>query len=340
MDYNYGARVEAERRRREEEEMERERKRKERNENRNGKILIFILSFLILFLIGSNGFYTVTETQQAVVTRFGAYLKTEFAGPHFCFPFVDSVKKVSTANRAMIIGYNPENNENILEESKMITGDVNIANVDFYVTWRVSEAYKFLFNSNDPETILKNIIQSSARSVIGSQAIDNVLTSGKSQIQADIKERVFKALEKYDLGITLVELIIQDAEPADNAGGDVIKAFKDVETAMQNQESEENQGHIYANEQVPLAEAKADKIVKSAEAEKEARIAQANGEVAEFVAMYKEYSKNPEIVKERMYWEMVESVYPDLQLYIDTSSTENGSNILKLLPLEASNVNE
>lgn len=324
----------AERSQREAERIERCKKEKERKIKRNGRIIKICLLVLLVLVCFFSSFYTVSETEQAIVERFGAYQKTELAGPHFHLPFIEGVRKVSTANRFLTVGYVPETNENILEESKMITGDNNIANIDFYVVWRVLDGYNFLYNSEEPEAIFKSLIQSAARSVIGSQRIDDVLTSGKIQIQSDIKDRILAGLEEYSLGITLVDLIIQDAEPADNEYGQVTAAFKDVENAKQEQERLENEGYAYSNREVPKAKAEADKIERSAEAYKEARIAQANGEVAEFVAMYEEYSKNPEIVKERMFLEMIEKVYPELDLFIDTSDSNASSNILKLLPLE------
>lgn len=303
----------------------------ERRTKRNGRIIKLVLAVLVVIILFISSFYTVSESEAAVVERMGAYQSTESAGPHFRMPFFENVRKVNMANRIMVVGFDPETDSFIISESKMITGDVNITNIDFYVTWKVSDPYKFLYHASDPEAILGSVVQSSARSVTGSQKIDDVLTSGKLQIQSDIKSRVFEALNELDLGITLVELVIQDAEPADNEYGEVSAAFKDVETAKQNQEQMENEGRLYQNKQVPLAQAEADKIIRTAEAYKAARIAQANGEVAEFVAMYEEYIKNPAVVEKRMYYETIEKVFPELTLYVDTSNSE--SNILKLLQL-------
>ena len=298
---------------------------------RNGRILKIVLAVVLVPVLFFCAFYTVSETEACVVTRFGKYISTEGAGPHLKIPGIDEIQKVSTANRVMTIGYNPETNENVLDESKMITGDMNLANVDFYITWRVTDAYRFLYSSSEPEEIFKNIIQAAGRTVIGNEGIDDVLTSGKLQIQADIKDIVIAELAKYELGITLVDIIIQDAEPADNAAGAVNAAFKNVETAKQKQEQMENEGQAYKNRVVPKAQAEADKIVQDATAYKQARIAQAEGEVAEFVAMYAEYQKNPEIVKRRMYLEMIERVFPGLTVYIDTT---DGDSMLKILQLE------
>ena len=197
----------------------------------------------------------------------------------------------------------------------MITSDYNFVNVDFFVEYRYSDPVKAVYASNEPVTILKNICQSCIRTVIGSYPVDEVLTTGKNEIQANIKEMIMTKLEKQDLGVQLVNITIQDSEPPTI---EVMEAFKAVETAKQGKETALNNANKYRNEKLPEAEANADAIVKSAEAEKTQRINEATAQVARFNAMYEEYIKNPEITKERMFFEAMEEVLPELKVIIES----------------------
>ena len=155
----------------------------------------------------------------------------------------------------------------------------------------------------------------------------NILTTGKNEIQASIKEVLAAQLEKHDIGLSLVNVTIQDSEPPTV---EIMEAFKNVETAKQGKETAINNANKYRNEKLPTAEAEADKIIKEAEAYKQERINEATGQVARFNAMYEEYIKNPTITKQRMFYEAMEEVLPDLELIIDSS---NG--VQKILPLDS-----
>ena len=168
--------------------------------------------------------------------------------------------------------------------------------------------------------------QSCIRTVIGQSEVDSVLTTGKSEIQAQIKEMLTTRLEERDLGIYLVNISMQDAEPPTDA---VMEAFKAIETAKQGKETALNNASKYQNEKIPEAEAKVDQIKKGAEAEKEQRIKEAEGQVARFNAMYEEYVKYPVVTKQRMFYEAMEEILPNLEVIIDNG---NGS-VQKLMPL-------
>ena len=148
-----------------------------------------------------------------------------------------------------------------------------------------------------------------------------MITSGKSQIQAEIKEKIIARMEQEDLGIQLVNLTIQDAEPPT---AEVLAAFKDVENAKQGKETALNNANKYRSEQLPAAEAEADRILQQAEASKASRINEANGQVARFNAMYEEYSKFPGITKQRMYYETMEELLPGIRVIL---TDENGNQM-------------
>jgi len=214
-------------------------------------------------------------------------------------------------------------------ESTMITGDYNIVNVDFFVEYKISDPAQYLYSSNDPEMILRNLIQSQVRNVVGSTSVDAVLTDGKENIQIQVKELVTQILDEYDIGLTLVDVRIQDSEPPTQ---DVIEAFKAVETAKQQAETVVNDATAYKNAQLPNAQAQADQLIQNAEYLKQARINEAIEQVAMFTAMYEEYALNPEITRSRMYYEAIAEVLPGVKLYINTG---DGSSVDMLLPLES-----
>ena len=211
----------------------------------------------------------------------------------------------------------------------MITGDYNIVNVDFFVEYKVSDPVKYLYASNDAELILRNLIQSQVRNVVGSSEVDAVLTDGKENIQMQVRNLVTEILAEYDIGLTLIDVRIQDSEPPTK---DVIEAFKAVETAKQRAEAVINDAKAYENAQIPQAEARVDQLIKNAEYLQKKRINEAKEQVALFNAMYEQYKLNPEITRSRMYYEAISQILPGVKLYINTSSS---SDVQMLLPLES-----
>ena len=295
---------------------------------------------LVLFILASgvlSCFYTVNDKQQAVVTTFGKVTDVVDAGVHFKLPFgIQQVHKVDVnVYQKIELGYTTSGNDYygkpINNESSMITGDYNIVNVDFFVEYKISNPEAYLFSSDQPELILKNLIQSQVRNVVGSSTVDSVLTDGKENIQMQVKQLVTEILAEYDIGLTLVDVKIQDAEPPTQ---DVIEAFKAVETAKQKAETVVNDAKAYQNAQLPQAKANADKLTQNAEYLKQKRINEAVEQVAMFTAMYSEYEKNPQITRSRMYYEAIQEILPGVKLYINTSSS-SGEDVQMLLPLES-----
>jgi len=304
-------------------------------------VLVTALVIVLLVVAGTTCFYTVDDKQQAVVTTFGAVSDITDAGLHFKLPFgIQKVEKVDVnVYQKIELGYSSVNNEYggsydeyyqvNTNESTMITGDYNIVNVDFFVEYKISDPVQYLYSSNKPETILRNLIQSQVRNVVGSSSVDAVLTDGKENIQTQVKELVTQILAEYDIGLTLVDVRIQDSEPPTQ---EVIEAFKAVETAKQQAETVVNDAKAYQNAQLPDAQAQADKLVQNAEYLKQKRINEATQQVAMFMAMYEEYALNPEITRSRMYYEAISEILPGVKVFINTGS---GSDVDMLLPLES-----
>ena len=288
--------------------------------------------FAIVIVFGLTCYYTVDDKQQAVVTTFGKVTDITDAGVHLKLPFgIQQVEKVDVnVYQKITLGYNPVGSGYTVDdrESAMITGDYNIVNVDFFVEYKISDPVQYLYSSNDPESILRNLVQSQVRNVVGSSTVDSVLTDGKENIQMQVRTLVTDILSQYDIGLSLVDVKIQDAEPPTQ---EVIEAFKNVETAKQQAETVINDAKAYKNAQLPQAQAKADKLIQNAQYLKEKRINEATEQVAMFNAMYQEYALNPQVTKSRMYYEAISQIMPGVKLYINTNS---GSDVQMLLPLE------
>lgn len=298
-------------------------------------LLIGLLAALVV-AVAATCWYTVDDKQQAVVTTFGKVTDVTDAGLHFKLPLgIQQVEKVDVnVYQKLELGYrstgvDADSFDIIDSETKMITGDYNIVNVEFFVEYKVSNPEQYLYGSYDPETILRNLLQSQVRNVVGSEAVDAVLTTGKESIQMRVKELVAEVLQTYDIGLTLVDVKIQDSDPPTE---EVTEAFKAVETAKQQAETVMNEARAYQNAQLPQAEASADELLRNAEYLKQKRINEATEQVAMFEAMFKEYSQNPDITRSRMYYEAISEALPGVKVYINTAG-EGGVDMM--LPLES-----
>ena len=298
------------------------------------KIAVACVAALVVLVGALTCFYTVDDKQQAVVTTFGKVQEIAEPGLHFKLPFgIQKVHKVDVnVYQKIELGYYTDKNgvdQTKNSESTMITGDYNIVNVDFFVEYKISDPVKYLFSSNDPEGVLKNLVQSQVRNVVGSSSVDAVLTDGKENIQMQVKELVSQILGEYDIGLTLVNVRIQDSEPPTR---EVNEAFKAVETAKQTAEAVVNEAKAYQNAKLPQARSDADKLLQNAQYLKQKRINEAIEAVAMFEAMYAEYANNPDITLSRMYYEAIAQVLPGVKVYINTGS---GDTVDMLLPLES-----
>ena len=297
--------------------------------------MILLAAVVVVLAVGVlTCAYTVDDKQQGVVTTFGKVTDITDPGLHFMLPFgIQQVQKVDVnVYQKIELGYVTDQNgmpATKTSESTMITGDYNIVNVDFFVEYKISDPVQYLYSSSNPELILRNLIQSQVRNVVGSSSVDAVLTDGKEDIQRQVKELVAQILAEYDIGLTLVDVRIQDSEPPT---AEVVEAFKAVETAKQTAEAVVNEAKAYQNAQLPMAQAEANKLLENAEYLKQKRINEAIEAVAMFEAMYAEYIQNPEITRSRMYYEAISQILPGVRVYINTGA---GESIDMLLPLDS-----
>lgn len=276
--------------------------------------------------------YTVDESEQAVVITFGNAddMVTE-SGLHFKLPWpIQSVEILQKETRSLQFGYKQDENgelEAYPAETKMITGDENIVLTDLVVQWKITDPRKYLFNAEDPEKILHSATSSAIRSIIGSTKIDSALTDGKADIEAETRDLLVSLIQKYDIGIDILGVKLQDVE-LPNA--DVRKAFTAVTDARETMNTKTNEANRYKNQRESEAIGEKDAIISKAEGAKTARIEQAQGDVAVFDKLYAEYSGNKAITRERLVIETLESVLPNAQIYIMNDQGET----LKYLPLQ------
>lgn len=280
--------------------------------------------FIALIVLGTvfGGFYRVDEQETAVVTMFGSVVRTDTAGLYFKIPWIQQVTKVDTTIHGTGIGYavNDDGQTFTVDtEGIMITSDFNLIDIDFYMEYRVSDPVAYLFNSKSPEYILKNIAMAAIRSTVIDFTVDDAMTTGKAQIQSLVKQKMQEQLTKQNIGLQVVNITVQDAEPPTE---EIVREFKAVETAKQGKDTAINNANKYRNQQIPAAEANADKIVQSAEAQKAGRIAEAEGQVARFNEMYEQYAINPLITKQRLFYETLEDVLPDMKVIISDGGTQ------------------
>jgi membrane protease subunit HflK len=290
-----------------------------------------VIALFILTCAGQS-FYSVKEQEQAILTMFGKVIRVDTAGLYFKVPFIQQAHLIDMTTHGIGIGYVIKDGQNITvdDEGVMITSDFNFVDIDFYLEYKVSDPVAAYYNTEEPEAVLKNMALASIRNTVVNYPVDDVITTAKGQIQSEVKEKLQTELANNNIGMMVVNISVQDAEPPTQ---EIVQAFKSVETAKQGKETAVNNAKKYQSEELPKAEAAADKIVQDAEAAKQARIAEAEGQVARFNEMYEQYKNQPFITKKRLFYETMEDVLPDLKVIITDGNTQ------QMLPLDSFNEN-
>ena len=296
------------------------------------KLIIAIVIAIVALICVGESFYSVKEQEQAVLTMFGKVIRVDTAGLYFKVPFIQEVHTIDMTTHGIGIGYVIQDGQNITvdDEGIMITSDFNFVDIDFYLEYKVSDPVAYYYNSSDPELIMKNMTLACIRNTVVNYTVDDVITTAKGQIQSEVKETLQKELADKNIGMMVVNLSVQDAEPPTQ---EIVQAFKSVETAKQGKDTAVNNAKKYQSETLPKAEADADKIVQDAEAYKQSRIAEAEGQVARFNEMYEQYKLQPYITKKRLFYETMEDILPDLKVIITDGETQ------EMLPLDSFNGN-
>ena len=278
------------------------------------------------------GLYSVGPDEVGVVQRFGKYNRVVGSGLNYHIPYpIETVKtpKVTEVKRIEIgfrtVGKNQY--RTIEQESLMLTGDENIVDAELIVQYKIKDPIDYLFNFIGPELTLREASEASLRTVIGRHNIDEALTSGKLMIQEETKELLQIILDKYETGVIVVAVQLQDVSPPKQ----VIDAFKDVASAKEDKNRMINEAEGYRNDVIPKARGEAQAMIRESEGFRESRIKRAEGDVAKFKAIVKEYTKAKEVTKERLYLEAMEEILPGIDKYIVPNGKDG--NLLNLLNL-------
>ncbi len=254
-----------------------------------------------------SGFYVVQPDQEAVVTRFGAYSRSEGPGLRYRLPGpIEHMEKISVTslNRLDIGGASGPGGAAVPEESLMLTGDENIVDLNFSVQWRVNNAADYLFKVADPDATVKMVAESAMREIVGKTPLDAILTTGRGQVQAQAAELMQRILDAYGSGVSVVEVQIRNSNPPQ----EVIAAFREVTNADQDAESAANEANTYRNRVINEAKGDAAKITQSAEGYREQVVRVAGGEASRFSQIEAEYRRAPDVTRQRLYLETMERV--------------------------------
>jgi modulator of FtsH protease HflK len=301
--------------------------------------LMFLLAAVLLAFLAFYAFtFSVRPDELGVVLRFGKFERQEPPGLHFRLPYpIEEVRlpKVTTTNRTEIglRGVGGEirrgvSNQDLLDESLMLTGDENIVDIGFVVLWDIKDAASYLFNIQNPEITVKDVAESAMREVVGKSNVQDALTEKRSQIEQEVQDLMQRTLDSYRAGLRITQLQMQRAE----APAQVIDAFRDVAAAAIDQRRIQNQAEAYANKVIPEARGEAQRLLQEAQGYKERVIAEAHGEADRFLKVYEEYRKAPDITRRRMYIEMMEKVLSSTdKVIIDNKS---GQGVVPFLSLD------
>jgi membrane protease subunit HflK len=293
------------------------------NSSGDGTLGLGLIAVIIVAVWLASGIYTQDEAERGVVQRFGEYTRTSSPGLNWHLPI--PIEKVEFVNvqesRTVNIGI-------ASAESLMLTQDENIIEIKVEIQYRINDPVSFLFNVEDPSTTLKQMTESAVREVVGKRTMDEILKFGRAEMSASASELLQKLMDDYGTGLIVTSFNFPDIQ----APTQVREAFADVIKAGADKERMKNQAEAYANDILPKARGTAFRTIQEAEAYKEQVISKAKGETSRFLQVMEEYEKAPEITRERLYIDAMESVYSRSQkILVDTSE---GNNNVLYLPLD------
>jgi membrane protease subunit HflK len=280
-----------------------------------GMIAVFLVVLAAIWLY--SAIYVVDEQEQAVVLRFGKYYETVGPGLNIYFPPFDrKFQENVTRERAYS------------KQGQMLTEDENIVEVPLTVQYKITNLQDFVLNVDQPETSLQHATDSALRHVVGSTAMDQVLTEGRELMASEIRERLQRFLDTYKVGISVTQVNVQSAA----APREVQEAFDDVIRAREDEQREKNQAEAYANGVIPEARGQAQRLLEEANGYRDEVVARAQGEAQRFTKLVAEYRKAPEVTRERLYLDTMQEVFSNTSKVLVTG--EKGQNNLLYLPLD------
>ncbi len=289
-----------------------------------------IIAALLFFVWMASGIYVVDEGEQALVIRFGKYVRTSYTGLNYHLPSpVEHIIKEKVATlRKEEIGfrtstsysdkYSNANNAQVMQESLMLTGDQNIVEINFITQWKISNLKDYVFNIDNTRETVRSAAESAMREVIGNTPIDRAITDGRSSIEHETKVLLQKILDSYQSGVEITTLKLLKSDPP----AEVIDAFRDVQTAKTDKEREINRAYAFHNEVIPKARGEAAQIILESEGYEKEVVERATGESGRFDLIYTQYKLSKDITRKRLYLETMDALLQGMdKIIIDQKNT-------------------
>lgn len=304
------------------------------------KHLKTIIISLVLIITIFSSFFQVDTEEVGIITRFGKYIKTVEPGLNIKIPFIEKVFKVAVEKQQKLeFGFRTTkadiNSEytrrGFTGESLMLTGDLNLADVEWVVQYRIDNPYNYLFKVRRPEKTLRDIAESAMRQIVGDRTVNEVITIGRTEISGKLKILMQEICTEYTMGVKIDQVVLQDVNPPTQ----VKDAFNAVNEAEQEKETFINQAKSAYNKVIPRAKGEAQETIQKAEGYATQRVNQAKGEASRFNELYFEYIKAPEVTKKRIYLEKMNTILPNYGNIIITD--DKGNNVLPLLQMQLAN---
>ncbi|GMO31284.1 MAG: FtsH protease activity modulator HflK [Termitinemataceae bacterium] len=308
---------------------------------RNTSIVLVVIGIIVALVFFGTSLYIVDQTENAVVTRFGKFLKINEPGMHFQLGFgIDHHYLVNVTNinteqfgfksvRSTGRSTNYQNNTN---ESTMLTGDLNIIEVEWIIQYKISDPKAWVFNVHDQGRTIRDVSRSAINMMVGDRGIMDIMGPERSNIESEAERFMNETFSGYELGINVIAVKLQNIDPPVG----VQEAFDDVNKAEQDMNRLINEGQQAYNAAIPRARGEADRRIQIAQGYASERINNANGDVARFNSVYEEYKKAPEVTRTRLYYEMMEEIFAKTEdeNYITTIIDKSFQNFLPLKNLE------
>jgi len=293
-----------------------------------GNLVGLLIGALVLVWVAS-GFYIVDTGQRGVVLRFGQYIETTEPGPRWHLPWPVESREIVNVDqvRTVEIGYRNNVKSKVLKESLMLTDDENIIDLQFAVQYILKDPVEFLFVNRAPEDTVLQVAETAMREIVGKNKMDFVLYEGRADIAARAKVLMQQILDRYKTGISISQVTLQNIQPPEQ----VQAAFDDAVKAGQDRERLKNEAEAYSNDVVPRARGLASRLKEEAEGYKQSVIANAEGEASRFAQILAEYQKAPQVTRQRMYLDTMQTVMNNTsKILVD----QKGGNSLLYLPLD------
>ncbi len=304
--------------------------------NRNIVMLGIIVILAIIVIVGS--FYQISPEDVGVILQFGKFVRTAEPGLHLKIPLgieklyrvpVQRQLKMEFGFRTARAGIRTEyiTTQEFAKEAVMLTGDLNVAVVEWIVQYKIKDPYQYLFKIRDAENTFRYMNEAVVRAAVGDNSVDEVITVGRARLALDAKEELQRLCELYEIGIEVNQLIFQDVNPPDQ----VKPSFNEVNESLQEKERKINEAYSEYNQEIPKAEGEAAQVIQAAEGYATERVNRAKGDANRFLAIYQEYRRSPLVTRKRLYLEALSDILPKMKKKIIFD--EKQQNVLPLLNL-------